>query len=145
MNTIENKQAVLIFEDDIQLALDWKREFIKYGFDVEHAWDVDNAISLCNQKKFDVIICDVFIKDNSGKLKNEAGVTLISRLRYEMNGGPTWGKTVPILVVTGATPNFGFDVLKLIRTMGTNLTMRKPFSPSNLVERIQEIIAAKKS
>jgi len=141
MSTIEPKYAVLIFEDDIQLAIEWKAEFIRNGIHTEHVWDVDNAISLCIKKKFDAVICDVFIKDKSGKLQDQAGISLISNLRYQLKGTPDWGINVPILVVTGATPNFGFDVLKVIRTMGTSLTMRKPFSPSDLVKRIQEIIS----
>jgi|GEM_PF-1452047 len=145
INKTESKYTVLIFEDDFTLALEWEEALGENGIHTEHAWDVDEAISLCNQKKFDVIICDVFIKDKDGKHKDEAGLTLLVRLRRQLKNAPSWGRDVPILVVTGSPINFGFDVLDNIKTMGTSLTMRKPFRPKELVKKIQEIISEKES
>lgn len=119
MKNKEKGHTVLIFEDDIQLAHEWKQEFLKNGIHAEHTWDVDNAMSLCEQTIFDAIICDVFIKDEFGNLKSEAGVTLINRMRYQLRGAPLWCRKVPILVVTGSSSAFGFDILNIIKTMGT--------------------------
>lgn len=139
MNNQESKYTVLIFEDDIELALDWKSEFSANGIAVEHAWDLDNAMSLCCKKKFDAIICDVFIRDGSGKYQDKAGFSLISHLRYTINGAPTWGVDVPIIVVTGAPVLVGFDVLTFTESMNT-VGMRKPFSPSDLVEKVKKAL-----
>jgi len=140
MNNRENKYAVLIFEDDFSLALEWKEALRENGIHSEHAWEVGNALNLCKQQKFDAIICDVFIKDNFGKLRTEAGLTLISSLRNQLKGGPQWGRSVPILAVTGSPKLFGFNVLDNIRSMGISFTMRKPFTPNRLVETVREII-----
>jgi len=145
MNSIESKPTVLIFEDDIQLVQEWKQELKKNDIHFDHSWDVENAIQLCSQKKYNAIICDVFIKDEAGNLKNEAGVTLINYMRYQLKGAPKWGKTVPFLVVTGSPVIEGFDILTLLKSMGTSLTMRKPFSPSTLVNRVLEIIKHQES
>jgi len=141
INNTESKYSVLIFEDDFTLATEWKDVLTEIGFDVEHSWDVKDALNLCEQIKFDIIICDIFIKDNYGQLKAHAGINLILRMRRQPDGPLSWGRDVPILVVTGASIALGPVVHDNIKNMKTSMFLRKPFTTSQLVEKIQEIIS----
>lgn len=145
MNNVQTEHSVLIFEDDMELALDWKSELEKKGIAAEHFWNLGNAMARCNEKKFDVIISDIFIKDPMGNLKAEAGVTFVSRLRYGLKGAPEWGKTVPVIAVTGSLISFGFDVLQLAKINGETIGMRKPFKVSELVKKVELLLSEKET
>lgn len=132
--------SVLIFEDDMDLARQWKQAFHQEGIVAEHAWSFDEAKAHCRKKKFDAIVCDVFIRDNSGQPIPQAGLTFVSSLRQGLQDMPAWGKQVPILAVTGARNVTGFDPLSLMKSLGGAAVMRKPFQPQELVGKIWTLI-----
>lgn len=144
---MSRKKSVLIFEDDIDLASQWLDTLSKKGINACHALSVDEAIGYCSQQKFDAVVLDIFLADNQGKLLPRGGITLMSYLRNpSLEKIPQWGATVPVLVVSGAIANMGFDPVLNAKAMGGSHhvdVLRKPFQPELLYDKLMELIAMK--
>jgi len=53
---------ILIMEDDIALALDWKNAFELNGYDVTLSSDGGEAEALLKKNEYDLVITDLFVK-----------------------------------------------------------------------------------
>ncbi len=141
---MDKKRSVLIFEDDLDLAMQWAQTFRDKGLIVHHAITVDEAVTYCNQFQFDIIVMDIFLADDEGNLLPRGGLTLMSYLRNtSLNKIPAWGVTVPVIVVTAASANYGFDPFLNTKAVGGSLgveVLRKPFLPEFLYSKIQSLI-----
>jgi len=134
------KPLVLILEDDIALSMDWSATLRDAGFDIRAAVDVAEADTLIRDHKFDLVIVDSFIREETG-LSSEGGLTVISALRRPpLRNYPEWGRDVPILAVTGATEAFGFDPLNIAESIGANHRLRKPIAPQDLIATCQQLL-----
>jgi len=133
---------ILILEDDIDLASQWSEALIECSHIVIVAIDVKEANNIIRSEQFDLIIVDFFIRKPHGLLK-EGGLTLISRLRIPRPPDDhDWGKTVPILSVTGSRPlGPGFDPLVSAMALGSDRGLRKPFLIEELVEIVDEMLS----
>lgn len=141
MSKEPTNHKILIFEDDLDLADQWKSALQKKGMDIKHASNVDAALHYCNQIQFDAIILDVFIKDVNGNLIPKAGYTLLGYLRNtSLEKVPLWGGTVPVLAVTGSPVIMGYDILSYARSMDVQGTLRKPFSTEMLHSKLIGIL-----
>lgn len=137
----KTRASVLIFEDDLDLARQWKYAFEPEGVDTVHAWSVDAVLSLCQSARYDAIVCDLFLEDPLGKPIPRAGITLLNYLKYpSLHGLPSWTRSVPIVAVTGSPKTRGFDVLALADGTGASAVMRKPFKPAALVQQVLSMI-----
>lgn len=137
----KHSSSVLIFEDDIDLRRQWTEALKRKGLQVEHTFDLDAAIEFCRHIQFDVIICDLFIKNTSGEFIPKAGVSLISYLRNNtLKQLPDWTAEVPIIVVTGAQVVNQFDSLKAGLVSGGTIGLRKPFTNQKLVDTVCEFL-----
>ena len=137
----EVKCAVLIFEDDLDLASQWKDEFDRREILAEHANSISLAKAFCNRQRFDLVITDIFLKDMSGRILPEGGITLLQYMRQpELRQFPAWCADIPKIGITGAPVFNEHDVLKLAEDFGCSFTARKPFTPDYLVDLAIEII-----
>ena len=137
MNKTEAQPAVLLFEDDLDLARQWAQALRELGVHVEHVWSVEAAEAACAETRFDVVVCDVFVQGPEGKFVPRGGYTLISYLRHPaLEKTPTWGKGVPIIVVTGSPKAHGFDALAFAKGLGADVGLRKPLTPEALVMEV---------
>lgn len=145
-DTLNNKEqkSILIFEDDFDLVWQWKRFLKRKGYIVDVSWDIEEVIKLCEIKQYDIIVCDIFIKDLDGKIKMQGGVSLLTYLRSKSLGKfPKWTQNVPVLLISGAQKVNGFDALYSTKTLGANEVIRKPFRKEELLEKIIKILETK--
>jgi len=132
---------VLILEDDIVLSMEWSAALRAASFDVRAAVDVGEAEVRISDQVFDLVVVDSSIRKDGG-LSSEGGITLISALRMpELRSYPAWAAEVPILAVSGAMKGYGFDPLTTALSISANRQMRKPFSPSKLVDTCRQMLA----
>lgn len=94
------KQSILIFEDDLDLAFQWNQALINEGYDVDYSMSFHEAISLCKEKEYDLVISDIFIMEGN-RLSGFGGITLLQHLRMDRMK-LTWTKNVPVIIVSGA-------------------------------------------
>lgn len=114
---------ILIIEDDASIA-DLQRDYLEIaGFDVVIMGDGTEGLSRAIAEDFDLVIVDIM-------LPGEDGFSICRELRKE--------KECPILVVSAKSNDI--DKIRALG-LGADDYMVKPFSPNELVARVQAHIA----
>lgn len=113
---------ILVVDDDLRLRSLLSRYLRENGFAVSSACDADNARMFLSMYKFDMLIVDVM-------MPNESGVEFLQKLRQESD--------VPAMLLTamGETQ----DRISGLEA-GADDYLPKPFEPKELVLRINNIL-----
>lgn len=113
---------ILVIDDDLRLRNLLSRYLQENGFAVSAAKDAENARMFLGQYKFDLLIVDVM-------MPNETGLEFLQKLRYDSD--------VPAIVLTamGETQ----DRISGLEA-GADDYLPKPFEPKELVLRINNIL-----
>lgn len=114
---------VLIADDEADLRALLQRYLGEQGYAVRAVDDVAQAERLLARERFDVLVLDVM-------MPGEDGLSGCRRLRAQ-------GETIPILMLTAR----GDPVDRIVGLeMGADDYLPKPFSPRELVARIQALV-----
>jgi DNA-binding response OmpR family regulator len=116
--------STLLIVDDEQKIREVIREYAEFnGFEVEEAEDGMDAVALCKDKDYDIIIMDVMMP----KLD---GFSAVKEIRKT--------KDIPVIMLSARGEEydklFGFEI-------GVDDYMVKPFSPKELMARVSVILA----
>jgi len=140
---VAGDRRILLFEDDAPLA-NTICHFLGVEFRVDAAEDLVEAQTLVMRTQYDAVICDLFIVEadspSSVGGSRDGGITLISSLRNQLVGFPAWGRTVPIVAITGARPFNWFDPLQGAANVGATVVLRKPFTDVELIDAVASAI-----
>ncbi len=132
---------VLILEDDLDLVQQWRAAINALGIVAETASRRVDAELACASTRYDLVIIDIFIRSPEGELTGDGGFTFIAHLRSPaLAQTPEWGRTVPIIAVSGSERMHGFDALDHARHMGATVALRKPISPHELAQLVKQHI-----
>lgn len=112
---------VLLVEDEVDLAIPISKLFSSVGWDCAVAKSINSAIDLLERETFDICILDLFLGKESGSM-------LIPILNE---------RNIPVIVLTVVD-----DVSEKVRClrMGADDYMVKPFSPEELLTRIETVL-----
>lgn len=130
-------KRVLILEDDMDLAKAWEAGFNSIGWSPDLVLNINAANKMLEAKNYDAVIVDMFIRDASGKLLSEGGLSLIAKL---YKSAILSGKKTPLRVaVTGVNKRiyFDYDPLETALNMEVEVVLRKPFTTEELLETVQ--------
>lgn len=132
---------MLIFEDDYDLAEQWINLFALNGISASYATKLDEAVTLCQQHVFDLVVCDIFVKDDTGNYVPEGGLKLLHYLKLpEAKHMDKAYIGIPKIAVSGARQVNKHDILTLAQSAGCSVCMRKPFKPKDLLEKVAALI-----
>lgn len=137
--------AILYVEDDSREALRVETALVRVGHTLSLASNFDQAIELCTQFRFDLVIVDLFIFDE-GRLSSEGGYALIRRLRARQPRRLEWWNTVPIVAVSaGLGSRFGVDTnvespLTQAVVHGANTSVAKSASHTALLAAVDALL-----
>lgn len=117
-----SRSRILVVDDEEKIR-EVIREYAEFQeYEVEEAEDGMTAINLCKEKDFDIIIMDIMMP----KLDGYAAVKEIRKI-----------KDIPVLMLSARSDEYdklyGFD-------LGIDDYVIKPFSPRELMARIQVIV-----
>ncbi|WP_394841961.1 response regulator [Pendulispora brunnea] len=115
--------SVLVVDDDVQFRETLVRHLAGHGFDVAEARSVDEAISLLEQRRVDVLLTDL-------RLGIRDGIDLIATLRSRGTA------TRAILMSAFATARDYQTATEL----GAVRVLCKPFTPEDLLDAIRQAI-----
>jgi two-component system phosphate regulon response regulator OmpR len=122
----EPKAKILVVDDDVRLRDLLRRYLTEQGFNVVSAENAQAMNKLWIRERYDMLILDLM-------LPGEDGLTICRRLR----GG---GDKTPIIMLTAK----GEEVDRIIGLeMGADDYLPKPFSPRELVARINAVLRRK--
>lgn len=129
-------RSILILEDNQRLAADWSDHLTTLGYEVSHAENSSEARSMIEDRKFDVLILDVFIRDEKGVPVADGGIKVMGFIQSHFRKADR----PKCIGVTGALPTtMSIDPLLIIESMGADIVLRKPFSFGDLVAAVQAL------
>jgi len=117
----------LVIDDDVNVGEAIQAILASQRFETVHALRASSGIHALEQRRFDVVIVDLFLPGMSG-------LDTIYRIRQQ-------APDVPIIAMTGfryrhRASNSTTDLLDLAKRRGATIHIHKPFTPSQLVEAI---------
>lgn len=113
---------ILVVDDDVRLRHLLQRYLQESGFAVSAAKDAENARMFLRQYRFDLVISDVM-------MPNESGIEFLQKLRHESD--------VPTILLTAMGETA--DRINGLEA-GADDYLPKPFEPKELVLRINNIL-----
>jgi CheY-like chemotaxis protein len=125
MEQIVTKKKVLIVDDEPNVRR-LSRTILSKNFDVVEAEDGKQAIEIANTQQPDVILMDMMMPKMDG-------LTACHAIKKD----PAT-KSIPIIMVTA----IGFELnIKLSQQMGATGYVTKPFTPNDLLDKIEQVLA----
>lgn len=117
---------IVIVDDDPTIRTLFELVLDRRGHTVAAAGTIADALTLCAQRRPDVVLVDMFMPGGSG-------VDLIRTLRAQqpapriiaITGGGTWG---------------GVEVLETAKAAGADVTLRKPVSSNVIVDAVEGLL-----
>jgi CheY-like chemotaxis protein len=122
-------KTVLIADDDETIRAVLKIVLERKGFSVSTARDGRDALDEITRRRPDLILLDL-------KMPRLNGYQLVAQLKSDENL-----KTIPIIVITAQSRESDREDAEWARRMGAEGFLTKPFTPDELGERVEEIIA----
>jgi DNA-binding response OmpR family regulator len=119
----QRKVIVLVVEDDEPLLSLFQKVLEQSGFEAIPAIDFERAQKLASEKRFDILVCDLSVV---------AGRDIFEFLASARSRSPK----IASLIISGYTPD---DIADRAKKLGVQV-MEKPFTPPDLVERIQSLL-----
>lgn len=131
MEDMNKPSKVLIIDDDPGFVKVTRTMLENKGYDVEAAYNKDEAIKKVGTVKPDLILLDIMME----KLRD--GFTICYQLKHD----PELRK-IPVLVVTAITEKTGFKFSPTAdgEYFQADDFMEKPVKPSELLKRIEKLL-----
>ena len=118
--------TILVVEDDPQGGALFASALLRGGYWVVSASDGRDAVRTVARGGIDLIVTDLH-------LPHMDGIELVTKLRQA-------GKTIPIIVISGAFMGTTRHVLHAAELLGAQLALEKPFPLSRLVDAAHRLV-----
>jgi CheY-like chemotaxis protein len=129
MEQVATKKKVLIVDDEPHVRR-LSRTILSKNFDVVEAEDGKQALEIANTQQPEVILMDMMMPKMDG----------LTACHVIRNDPAT--KSIPVIMVTA----IGFELnIKLSEQMGAAGYVTKPFSPQDLLDTIEQVLATKET
>lgn len=123
---------ILIMEDDLRLALEWRDVFQLNHYEVTLTHNGDEAIKMLETVHFDLVVTDLFVA------KGRGGLSVVGKLIKMGRSAP------PVIAVTGMLrENEAGDTnsfLRQARLLGASASIEKPFAAAELIILAEKLI-----
>ena len=118
---------ILIIEDDDTFRAMVRKMLEKAGYnDIEEAADGSIGVKLFRQRPFDLVITDIIMPDKEG-------LEMITELTRAY-------PRIKIIAMSGGGRDGPKNYLTIAKYLGAGRTLAKPFSHSDLIEVVQELL-----
>lgn len=124
-----NGRKVLVIEDNGDLRSMLRDALENAGFDVAVAADGVTGLELQKRRPAEVVVTDLLMPEKDG-------IETIAELRK------AYPRTKIVAMSGHSSPRTDIDYLSIARELGADATLRKPFSPQQLVEEVRQVLAA---
>lgn len=126
---------ILIMEDNLQLAFEWRDVFELNGHQVVLTHSGEEAIEVLRGGGIDLVVSDLFVTNGKGGLSVIAALKILGR------------EAPPVIAVTGASSSIDDDeaenrFLAQARRLGASDSIKKPFLPAELVVLADSLLQA---
>jgi CheY-like chemotaxis protein len=119
---------ILIVDDEDLIRTALRRTLLLEGFEVSEATNGEEALTLFRRESPDVVVTDLFMPEKEG-------IETILELKRDH-------PEAKIIAMTGGRKGYLQDALEVAKRMGASRTLAKPFEPEELLDAIQQLMAA---
>jgi len=117
---------VLIIDDDDMVRTMLLRTLTRGGHEATGARDGVEGVALFKESAADLVITDIF-------MPNQEGLATIMELRRS-------APDLKIIAISGGGARASLDVLPVAEALGAQKTLRKPFTPSEVMETVRAVL-----
>lgn len=119
---------ILIIDDDCQLLQLLEIAFTKSGHAVSVAENGRIALDIISEQAFDVVISDIIMPESDG-------IEVLTAIAA-MDRRPIF------IAMSGGSQRIDFSVvLSIVKAMKADLIMSKPFTPKQLLQEVEALLA----
>ncbi|MEM1272260.1 MAG: response regulator [Pseudomonadota bacterium] len=129
--------AILILDDDFELASQWRQALMAEGYGVDLSHSSSEAIAIEDTDQFDLFVVDLLIKVDVPDMTDSGAVFLrhLARKYSDRIGRP------PVIGVSGFKPlGMGQPVLGFFKAYRVDSYLLKPFPAADLVREIKALL-----
>ena len=119
-------QSILVIDDDKLMCLAVARILSSAGYEVAQAFNGDDGLQMCRNRKFDLVITDLIMPDKEG-------IQIIRELRKEDSG-------IRIIAMSAGGRGGATDYLKWARLMGAKECLSKPIKREDLLHAVTTVL-----
>lgn len=120
--------SILVIDDDDMVRTMLLRTLTRGGHTAVGARDGAEGIRSFRENPMDLVITDIF-------MPNQEGLATIMELRRNF-------PTSRIIAISGGGARASLDVLPVAEALGASKTLRKPFTPAEVLEAVNEVLEA---
>ncbi|MCG5241657.1 response regulator transcription factor [Azospirillum doebereinerae] len=117
---------VLIIDDDDVARMMLLRALTRGGHEATGARDGVEGVALFRESPADLVITDIF-------MPNQEGLATIMELRRS-------APSLKIIAISGGGARASLDVLSVAEALGAQKTLRKPFTPSEVMDAVRSVL-----
>ncbi|CAO3433956.1 response regulator transcription factor [Azospirillum doebereinerae] len=117
---------VLIIDDDDVVRTILLRTLTRGGHEATGARDGVEGVALFRENPADLVITDIF-------MPNQEGLATIMELRRN-------APSLKIIAISGGGARASLDVLPVAEALGAQKTLRKPFTPSEVMDAVRAVL-----
>lgn len=118
--------SVLIIDDDDMVRTMLLRTITRGGHEAFGARDGVEGVARFREHPADLVITDIF-------MPNQEGLATIMELRRVT-------PNLKIIAISGGGARASLDVLPVAEALGAQKTLRKPFTPAEVMEAVNEVL-----
>ncbi|MCW2243447.1 response regulator transcription factor [Azospirillum canadense] len=119
---------VLIIDDDDMVRTMLLRTLTRGGHEAVGARDGIEGVDAFRRKPADLVITDIF-------MPNQEGLATIMELRRSY-------PNIKIIAISGGGARASLDVLPVAEALGAQKTLRKPFTPAEVMDAVRDVLGA---
>jgi len=125
INFVKNKKKILVVDDESAVLNFIRVSLSMSGYEVVTTTNGEEALTLINSAKPDIMIVDVVMLPMTG-------LELLEKLRGFSD--------LPVIVFTARN-----DIASTAMKLGADGFIAKPFKPENLIKKINEVLGSSKT
>lgn len=120
--------TVLVIDDDDMVRTMLLRTLTRGGHTAVGARDGIEGVARFRESPADLVITDIF-------MPNQEGLATIMELRRSF-------PAIRIIAISGGGARASLDVLPVAEALGARKTLRKPFTPAEVMDAVQDVLGA---
>ena len=138
------QKTVLLVEDDLVIAHDWRRVLEQSGYVVMHSKNAETGFEICLKNWPDAVVIDFFFRDEEGALTGEGGLSFATKMHVHATMQEL--KLPVVIAVTASRPTqyFPIDVFSQMSSAYVPVRIRKPFTPEQLRDTLETALNERK-
>jgi DNA-binding response OmpR family regulator len=130
---------VLILEDDVELAEEWRAHLATEGIEADLVTRASDGIALLAERRYDACVVDFVIRAPDGARRTADGsVRLLASVRTLRD--PV-ARRMPVVGVSGLQMT-GVDAASQMRALGCDHFLAKPLYAEALAAELRRLVAA---